>query len=107
MTEIYDVTHPVLIAVTSLPGAIFWRQNVGTFRSMDGRRVVNATSITGIADIMGAYCGRAIAIETKTQTGKLLETQKRFRTAFERAGGLYVVARSPEDALAALGKIHD
>ena len=100
--ETYDVTIPVLVAVTALPGAVFWRQNVGTFRSMDGRRVIQATSIDGIADIMGAYRRRPVAIETKVRLGKLRKTQKDFRTMWERSGGVYIVARSPEDALSAL-----
>ena len=101
MTETADITVPVLIAVTALPGAMFWRQNTGTFRTMDGRRVVKV-SADGIADVMGAYRGRAVAIETKTQLGTLRITQKRFRDAWERAGGAYIIARSPEEALAAL-----
>lgn len=105
MNETVDVTQPVLVAITALPGAIFWRQNCGTFRTMDGRRVVSATSIDGIADIMGAYRARGVAIETKSKTGPMRKTQKTFRENWERAGGLYFVARSPEEALAALETI--
>ena len=105
MNETYDVTLPVLVAVTALPGAIFWRQNVGKFRSMDGRRVIQATSIDGVADIMGAYRCRPVAIETKTKTGTLRKTQVTFRDAWEAAGGIYIVARSPEEAVVALGEI--
>lgn len=105
MSETYDVTIPTLIAVTALPGAIFWRQNQGTFRTMDGKRVIQATSISGVADIMGAYRARPVAIETKTVRGSLRETQKTFREMWERAGGVYLVVRSPEQAVAALGQI--
>jgi hypothetical protein len=103
VAETEDVTQPVLIAVTALPGAMFWRQNTGTFRTMDGLRVVKA-SVNGVGDIMGAYFGRAVAIETKTLTGPLRKTQVRFRAKWEKAGGLYIVARSSEDALTALQK---
>lgn len=105
MTETYDITIPTLVAVSALPGGIFWRQNCGKFRSMDGRRVVSATSIAGVADVMGAYKTRPIAIETKTATGTMRKTQKDFRTQWEKAGGVYIVARSPEQAVAELGKI--
>lgn len=105
MNETVDVTQPVLVAITDLPGAIFWRQNQGTFRTMDGRRVVSATSITGIADILGAYRARPVAIETKTRTGSLRKTQIIFRKNWERAGGIYIVARSPQDAIAGLEAI--
>lgn len=102
MNETVDITQPVLVAITALPGAIFWRQNQGTFRTMDGRRVVSATSITGVADIMGAYRSRPVAIETKTKTGPMRKTQKTFRENWEKAGGIYIVARSPDEALIAL-----
>lgn len=105
MSETVDVTQPVLVAVTALPGAIFWRQNQGTFRTMDGRRVVSATSIVGISDILGAYRCRPVAIETKTRTGSLRKTQIIFRANWEKAGGIYIVARSPEEAIAALEAI--
>lgn len=105
MNETVDVTQPVLVAVTQLPGAIFWRQNQGTFRTLDGRRVVSATSITGIADILGAYRARPVAIETKTRSPELRKTQSIFRKNWEGAGGIYIVARSPEEAIAGLEAI--
>ncbi len=104
MTETADITVPVLIAVSALPGAVFWRQNAGTFRTMDGRRVVKV-SINGVGDIMGGYRGRGVALETKTLKGKLRQTQERFRAAWEKSGNVYIVARSPEEALAALEAI--
>lgn len=99
MTENSDVTYPLLRALTRLPDALFYRQQCGRFRTLDGRRVVAATSIDGIADIMGVFRGRPVAIETKTLTGAQRETQRRFQAAFERAGGLYVLARSVDDAM--------
>lgn len=105
MSETYDITQPVLVAVSRFPNAAFWRQNCGRFRSMDGRRVVNATSIEGIADIMGVYRGFAVAIETKTKSGKQLESQKRFQTAFEKSGGKYIIARCVDDAVSALSAL--
>lgn len=99
MAETEDVTVPVLVALTALPGGMFWRQNTGTYRSMDGRRVVKV-SASGIADIMGCYQGRALAIETKTRTGRMLKSQNLFRDAWQRAGGVYIVARSADEAVA-------
>jgi hypothetical protein len=99
------ITRAVLVAVSALPGALFYRQNTGTFRTLDGRRVVKVAP-TGIGDIMGGYWGRAVAIETKTATGKLRISQKRFRAAWERAGNTYIVAQTPEEAVEALHAIH-
>lgn len=105
MSETHDITQPVLVAVSRFPNAKFWRQNCGHFRSMDGKRVVQATSVDGIADIMGLYRGRAIAIETKTKTGKQLNSQKLFQKNFESAGGKYIIARCVDDAVSALASL--
>ena len=104
MTETEDVTVPTLVAVTALQRGMFWRQNAGTFRTMDGKRVVKV-SANGVADIMGCYLGHAVAIETKTATGPMRETQKNFRAAWVRAGGIYIIARSPGAALTALAAL--
>lgn len=99
MAETEDVTVPVLIALTALPGGMFYRQNTGTFRTMDGKRIVKV-SANGIADIMGCYRGRGVAVETKTKDGRLRQSQRLFRAAWERGGGAYIVARSPDEAVA-------
>lgn len=104
MAETDEITVPVLCAVTALPGAMFWRQSSGVFKTMDGRRTVKVAAV-GVGDILGAYRGRPVAIETKTVDGRLRKTQKLFRAAWESAGGIYLIARSPEEALAALEAI--
>lgn len=91
----------ILVAVSALPGAFFYRQNTGTFRTMDGKRIVKVAP-SGIADIMGGYHGHAVALEIKTEDGGLEITQTRFRRAWERAGNVYIVARSPAEAVTAL-----
>lgn len=104
MPETSDVTQPVLIAVTALAGAMFWRQSSGVFRTLDGKRVVKVSAV-GVGDIIGAFRGRPVAIETKTLSGTLRATQVRFSDAWRRAGGVYIVARCPEDAVEALGRL--
>ena len=102
MNETTDITGPTLVAVSQLDGGIFWRQNSGLFLTLDGARHVRAASQNGIADIMGAYKSRPVAIETKTKTGKQLRTQRTFQKLWERAGGVYIIPRSPGDAVNAL-----
>jgi hypothetical protein len=102
--EVQDVTNPVLVAVSALPETTVWRQNSGVFLTLDGKRYVKA-SATGVADIMGAHRGWPIAIETKTRRGTLERSQRRFREAWTRAGGVYIVARCVDDALAALAAL--
>ena len=102
MTETYDITLPVLVAVSQLPNACFYRVNCGAFRTMDVKRVVQSVSVEGVADIMGTYRGFSIALETKTRTGKQLKTQRIFQKNHERAGGIYIIARSEDEAVCAL-----
>ncbi len=99
-----DILPEVLVAVTDLPAGMFWRQNTGTFRTMDGKRIVKV-SATGVGDIMGCYRGRGVAIETKTLIGEQRKSQILFERAWVRAGGLYIVARSVDDALRGLGDV--
>ena len=98
-----DIVRSILVAVSALPGAMFFRQNTGVFRTLYGRRVVRVAP-TGIADIMGIYWSLGTAIEVKTLTGTARESQVRFRKAWERAGGYYMIARSPEQALSGLAE---
>lgn len=104
MNEREDVTNPVLVAITALPGACFWRANAGIFLTLDGKRHIRSNA-NGVADIIGGYRGRGVAIETKTKTGRLRVSQQNFRTAWERAGCIYIVARCPDDALAILASL--
>lgn len=99
MNETTDITLPTLVAISQLPGACFYRQNQGTFVTLDGKRVVKATSVEGCGDLMGCYYGRATAVETKTRRGKQLKSQRVFQKNWERAGGLYIIANSPDHAV--------
>ena len=46
--------------------------------------------------------GRAFAIEVKTARGQQREAQKNWQKAWEKRGGIYVLARSVEDVYKAL-----
>ena len=91
----------ILVIVTALPTAMFWRQNVGTARDAGGRVV--RFGLPGTPDILGTYQGRAIGIEVKSATGRQRPEQKLWQAQFERAGGLYILARSVDDVRQALG----
>ena len=99
-----SIMRDILMAVGTLPGALFLRRNVGVFRSLDGKMVVRC-GIPGQADIAGCYRGKFVEIEVKTETGRLSPDQKRWKMAVERAGGVFLVARTPADALEALAAI--
>lgn len=100
MAETYDLTLPLLAKLSKLPNSVFWRQNSGMLRSMDGARIVRAASINGLPDILGVVNGFPVAVETKTARRRQSDSQRRFQSAFEQAGGVYIVARDIETALA-------
>ena len=94
------IQKKVLLAVseTFWPG-IFWRQNAGKVQAIDGYWIELGPE--GIADIAGFLPGgRAVFVECKTRTGAQRESQKRFQKAATAAGAIYIVARSPEQAVA-------
>lgn len=57
----------------------------------------------GIADYLGVFEGRALAVECKAPGGKQSPAQAKFQEQWERAGGIYVLAYGPEDLAKALG----
>nr|VCU06608.1 hypothetical protein RHODPL_RHODPL_00057 [Rhodoplanes serenus] len=56
----------------------------------------------GVADLMLTIDGRSYAVELKTVTGRQSAAQQRWQERFERAGGLYFVARGLDQAIAVL-----
>ena len=53
----------------------------------------------GVSDIIGIYKNRFLAIEIKTEKGKVTKHQARFLKAVEDNGGIAFVARSVEDVI--------
>lgn len=97
-----DLMNRILVALCqAFPSrSVWWRQNAGRVRTDKGAWV--SLGPPGIADLMGTLDGRAVAVEVKQPAGKQREAQRNFQKAWEQAGGVYVVARSPEAAVSAL-----
>ena len=93
----------ILVAVTKLPGAMFWRNNTGLLFTKRGTAV--RASIPGAPDIIGIYKGRFVGFEVKTDKGRQEVSQERFQASCEKAGGIYAVVRSVDDALSVLASI--
>ena len=73
------------------------RINSGAFKTESGN-YVRSTDISGISDIIGiAFDGRALAVECKSDTGRLSRQQEIFKAAWIARGGLYVLARGIDD----------
>ena len=61
------------------------------------------SSPKGIADILGCWQGRFVAIEVKRPGGRTTPEQERFLEAVRRHGGIAFVARSIDDVILGLG----
>ena len=57
----------------------------------------------GIADILGCYRGRMLAIELKSPTGKATPDQERFLQNVRDNGGIAFVARTIDTVIDKLG----
>lgn len=136
----------LLLSQAFAPLGLFWTCDVGSgvplssFRALPGRikaayakgglvavlRVIATLPVVsygmeGGADIQGSFDGRWIGVEMKSKAGRQRSSQSVFQRNIERAGGLYLIARSAEEAvdgvwqalaptaherLALLGRIH-
>lgn len=60
-------------------------------------------STPGVPDILGIFDKKMLAIEVKTEKGKLSDHQQRFLDRINREGGIAFVARSIDDVINGLG----
>lgn len=91
-----------------------FRINVGKFRPLEGGPRVIQSAPEGTPDLMGVihrrifgqvgdhfavdeWVGQAFGIEVKTAKGKQRDAQKRWQDAWEKRGGIYILARSLDD----------
>lgn len=95
------LVNDLLIALTALPETIFYRNASGVGKTPNGHYI--RAGVLGGGDIMGGFKGRGVAIEVKTGLAVQRKSQKDFQRAWERAGCLYLVCRSVNDALTGLG----
>jgi penicillin-binding protein-related factor A (putative recombinase) len=81
-----------------LKGIFAWKaKTVGTYDPTKKVFRKNAGYMKGVADILGIWRGKLLAIEVKTPTGKLSPEQKQFLSRVQEEGGIAFVARSVED----------
>ncbi len=86
--------------LNTLQGCKAWRNNSGKFRV--GDRWVQASE-KGAADVLICYQGRIVAAEQKSDTGRQSPDQAKWQAELEAAGGLYVLHRTVEELLDAMG----
>ena len=88
-------------------GYLVWRNQVGLFKTLDGRTV--NIGIKGSSDLMaikptvitpemvGQTLAVFVAVEVKTATGRQSEPQKKWQKAVEKLVVKYILARSEND----------
>ena len=81
-----------------------WRNNSGAVM-MGGNRYVKF-GINGMADVIGIYGERFLAIEAKVGKGKQSEDQIKFQQNVESNGGIYILAYSLDDVIEGLKSHH-
>lgn len=91
----------LLFAFGSLPNVRIWPRGVGVARALDSNRVVKY-GIKGETDLDGLVhpSGRRLSIEVKTGSGRLTKEQLNFKAMIVMFGGIYIEARSVDQALA-------
>lgn len=100
-----ELQDKIRLALGTDPALCLWRNNCGS-AEIRGRRIKFGIANPGGADLLGVFRGRFVAIEIKTETGRLTEDQCRFRDLVLRMQGEYVVLRSVEEAAAWLADMH-
>lgn len=93
-----EIQNEIIHYLTTLqPKIVFWRNNVGGLKDINGRIV--RFGLKGSADIIGIISpnGKFLAIECKTEKGKQRPEQIAFEKMINKMGGIYILARSVED----------
>ena len=111
-----NIANSILLALSG-KDCLAWKQTVGKFRSMENPDRIVSVGTPGMSDIMtvravtitpdmvGKTIGVAVAHEVKTSKGKQRENQQRWQAAFETKGGIYLLSRSPEQALSQVANL--
>ena len=106
MTE-QQIQQAILLELGSRPDVRVWRQNSGMAVPLSdkaGRPV--RYGVNGCADISGLVTvdgvGVRLEVEVKSASGRQSADQKRFEAMIRSRGGIYILARSVDEAVATL-----
>lgn len=112
------ILNETLCDLSALPETIAWRNNsgmawqgrqrtarIGSTIIVEPGMVILAEArpvkfgLTGSADIIGAHRHYPLAVEVKDDAGRQDPQQILFEQAWKKAGGVYFLVRSAEEAL--------
>ena len=92
-----QIQRQIMDYLNANPKVFAWRQN--TMGVPLGNGKYRPAPFKGVSDIIGVMkpSGQVLAIEVKSQTGKLNKDQSHFLDSVRRAGGIAIVATSVGD----------
>ena len=104
----------ILLANGRRDDLMIWNNPTGVALTLDGKRrfrfglpgsadILGVLAVTITPEMVGQTIGQAVAIETKSATGKQRDNQQKFERAFKQRGGKYFLARSTEDVTKEIG----
>lgn len=100
----------VMVELGGRDDLMLWRNNTGKLPSRDGRRWISF-GCPGSADVMvvvrhhATGLGVLVGVECKTKRGRVTEIQRAWGSRLAELGGVYVVARCVEDAVAIVDQV--
>ena len=103
------ILQRIRLAASSIPGLRLFRQNVGMLKDERGRMVrfglhpgsadlIGWRTVTITPDMVGKQVTVFASVEVKSPWGRVKPEQQNWLEQVTKAGGLAVVARSPEEA---------
>lgn len=98
-----SIQNEIMLALGSRPGVRIFRLNVGLGRTARG--AVVRFGVPGMADLLVCAGEKYLWLECKSKRGSLRPEQRAFRDTIQAIGGAYAVARSVEEAIAALEEV--
>lgn len=98
MAEQSEQQQTLIALQMAYPDAVIDRRNVGVATDTRTGQVVKFGR-KGQADVWGIFNGLHIEIEMKSRTGRQSKHQQNWQKAVERAGGVYILARTWSEAL--------
>ncbi|MCM1270815.1 MAG: VRR-NUC domain-containing protein [Ruminococcus flavefaciens] len=90
-----DIVRAILKYLKTVPDCFSWKEHGGMYGT------------AGIPDIICCYCGKFVAFEVKTETGKATDLQKATIRKIQKCGGQALIVRSLEDVKAVLEEVSE
>jgi hypothetical protein len=93
-----DIQHAIRLASAEFSGLTLWRNSTGVADTANGTKQ-RFGLCKGSSDLIGilAPAGRLVAIEIKSETGRLRPEQELFLELVRKHGGFACVVRSVEE----------